>query len=284
MVLPQLSEAQRAGIWDYNSILKQLSRVYDNPNKVQEAEDRLLSLKQGTDSIPAFIAKFERVLFEARGQAWQDVNKISSFRNGLNSTIRGRLAQQLNLPRNYPAFVKVVQQLAGRSLSGYPTTSVPSSTPQSYSLNRHDKIDTSIGNLEINTVSLGLAPSVPKTILQRPTTQKALFVSVQKRQEYRQTGKCVRCGSDSHWVSDCKLQAYGQTYDPRKKDYYAPHPISGKYSAEGASYWDRRIRENEERKAVIAALEADSDSDSNSEADYNEEESGSERYYVDGES
>jgi hypothetical protein len=45
MVLPQLSQAEKAQSWDYNSILDQLARVYDNPNKQSEAEDRLYALK-----------------------------------------------------------------------------------------------------------------------------------------------------------------------------------------------------------------------------------------------
>jgi hypothetical protein len=68
-------------------ILDQLSRVYDNPNKQQEAEDKLYTLKQGNDSLPVYIAKFERTLYEAGGQSWSDVNKISSFWNGLNLAI-----------------------------------------------------------------------------------------------------------------------------------------------------------------------------------------------------
>ena len=60
MVLPQLSQAEALNVWDYTTILNQLTRVYDNPNKVQEAEDKLLSLKQGTDSVPAYVAKFTR--------------------------------------------------------------------------------------------------------------------------------------------------------------------------------------------------------------------------------
>ncbi|PMD67013.1 uncharacterized protein K444DRAFT_689417, partial [Hyaloscypha bicolor E] len=35
---------------------------------MQEAEDKLYSLKQGTNSLHAFIAKFERILYEARRQ------------------------------------------------------------------------------------------------------------------------------------------------------------------------------------------------------------------------
>jgi hypothetical protein len=54
--------------------------VYDNPNKVQEAEDKLLALKQGSDnSVAAYIAWFECVLYEACGQDWPDANKISVF-------------------------------------------------------------------------------------------------------------------------------------------------------------------------------------------------------------
>jgi hypothetical protein len=79
MVLPQLAAAEEKEIWAYKTILEQLARVYDNPNKVQEAEDRLFTLKQGTDSVPTYIAKFERVLYEAKGQDWPDVNKISTF-------------------------------------------------------------------------------------------------------------------------------------------------------------------------------------------------------------
>jgi hypothetical protein len=91
IVLPQLSQVNKTS-HNYTTILDQLTRVYDNPNKVQEAEDKLYALKQGTDSLHAYMAKFERVLYEACGQDWPDVNKISAFRNGLNSTLRNRLA------------------------------------------------------------------------------------------------------------------------------------------------------------------------------------------------
>jgi hypothetical protein len=93
MVLPQLSYAKHTQSWDYQTILDQLSRVYDNPNKQSEAEDKLHALRQGNNSLPAYIAKFERTLYEANGQSWPDINKISSFCNGLNSAIRSRLAQ-----------------------------------------------------------------------------------------------------------------------------------------------------------------------------------------------
>ena len=108
MVIPQLSRAEEAKQWDYNTILDQLSQVYDNPNKIQEAEDKLLSIRQDNDLLPIYIAKFERLLYEACGQDWPDVNKISTFRKGLSPTLQNCLTQQLNLPCTYPEFIRVV--------------------------------------------------------------------------------------------------------------------------------------------------------------------------------
>ena len=45
MVLPQLSYAKTSHVYNYKSILSQLSRVYDNPNKVQEVKDKLHYLR-----------------------------------------------------------------------------------------------------------------------------------------------------------------------------------------------------------------------------------------------
>jgi hypothetical protein len=66
IVLPQLPQVDNTS-HDYNTILDQLKHVYDNPNKVQEAEDKLLAFKQSADSLHVYIAKFERVLSEACG-------------------------------------------------------------------------------------------------------------------------------------------------------------------------------------------------------------------------
>jgi hypothetical protein len=184
MVLPQLAQAEASNVWDYTTILDQLTRVYDNPNKVQEAEDKLLSIKQGTDSVPAYVAKFERVLYEASGQNWPDVNKISTFRNGLNSTIRSRLSQQLSLPRKYPDFVKVVQQLAGRS----------SHAPTSRNATNHHGEPMELGPIDINTIDAASPP------------QRARSISPTLRDQYRLQGRCVRCGSYDHWVNRCPLQ------------------------------------------------------------------------------
>jgi hypothetical protein len=198
MVLPQLTHAEGEEEWDYKTILSQLARVYDNPNKVQEAEDKLYALKQGTDSLHAYIAKFERVLYEARGQEWPDVNKISTFRNGLSSTLRSRLAQQLNLPRTYAAFIRVAQQLAGHSSLSI-TPAQPLARSSNGNGNHHGE------PMDLNVVDIDSIRSIPR----------ARSISPERRQQYRAEGRCVRCGSQDHWVKDCLLRPFSP--GPRKQ-------------------------------------------------------------------
>ena len=236
MVLPQLSQAEVLNVWDYTTILDQLTRVYNNPNKVQEAEDKLLSLKQGTDSVPAYVAKFERVLYEASGQNWPDVNKISTFRNGLNSTIRSRLSQQLSLPRKYSDFVKVVQQLAGRSSS---------SLVQSHSTsnNQHrELVPMDINALTIKTVPINSIDTPSSQSSQSSSTRLcARSISPARREQYRLEGRCVRCGSHDHWVGSCPLL-------PHKKQTAKRIPASDQGSDESdfdIDYEIERIRRGE---------------------------------------
>jgi hypothetical protein len=187
MVLPQLSQAELAQSWDYNTILDQLARVYDNPNKQSEAEDKLYTLKQGNDSLPVYVAKFERTLYEAGGQSWPDVNKISSFRNGLNSSLRSRLAQQLVLPRIYSEFLRICQQLASK------TAAPPYEHAPKIAHHSSDPMDVSELTIGSITSSFSSTPSV------------ALSTSKETRQLYRQTGRCIRCGSQEHHIKDCNL-------------------------------------------------------------------------------
>ncbi|KAF7906923.1 hypothetical protein EAE99_002322 [Botrytis elliptica] len=218
MVLPQLSSLDQNVPLDHTTILDQLTRVYNNPNKVQEAEDRLFNLKQGTDSLHAYIAKFERTLYEAKGQNWPDSNKISTFRNGLNTTLRNRLSQQLSLPRSYPDFVQVMQQLAARTANGFPAPS-HSNEPRaphilqnpSHSRN-HDPMD--VSNLNVIGAFDPLDTQADPTPI--PPRPRAPEFSPAERTLLRKQNKCVRCGSAFHWVRSCPLDPHQGARDRKE--------------------------------------------------------------------
>ena len=177
MVLPQLSAAQASGQWDYQTIIDQLTRVYDNPNKVQDAEERMMAIRQGEDSLSQYLAKFERVRYEARANTWPDHLVISVFRKGLSAKLRDRQSQQHSPPTTYSAYVQLVQQLASHS-------SYNTSTSHNQSHHPPGTTPMDIGN--VNTIS----------------------TTLEQRSERRRAGLCVRCGQPGHWVKDCQIAAY----------------------------------------------------------------------------
>jgi hypothetical protein len=191
MVLPQLAIAEQQKSWDYNTILGQLSRVYNNPNEVFEAEEALHAVKQGDQPLPAYIAKFERLLFEAKGQDWPDANKTITFRSGLSSSLRKSLSTQLALPTDYPGYLSVVQQLNRRlfvSPSGFAAAHA-----QAAHAHVSDKMDLSAVNISsVNAI-------------------RARSTSPNQRETLRKQGKCVRCGSNRHWMSSCSVQPFAAT-------------------------------------------------------------------------
>jgi len=175
LVLPFMQKAKEKGPLE---LLEYLERIYDDPNKAKKAGQQLRELQQGSMSLTTYLPKFERTLFEAGGDTWPDDAKITTLVGGLNKETRHRLNGQLTLPAEYNAFVRTLLSLgnhfSARFLNG----------------NNSNAMDWEQSRIS----KMKVAPSV----------------SPEQRQQWRDEGKCVRCGSKKHWVQQCKLQAARQ--------------------------------------------------------------------------
>jgi hypothetical protein len=59
----------------------ELTHVYDNHNKIQEAEEQFMVIKQTqSESLYQYIVKFERLRYESRANSWSGHIVISVFR------------------------------------------------------------------------------------------------------------------------------------------------------------------------------------------------------------
>jgi len=247
-VLPQLATAEEAQYWSYQTILDQLARALDNPNKTQEAEDRLHRIEQSSgESVPNYIAKFERLLYEAKGHNWEDDRKISAFRFGLNAMIKNRLAQQLELPSTYPKFLQAVQKLSSRSgtILAPAAPSGPSNALQQHrqsnatatrygdpmDISQVNALDTAGFNfceMNSNGTYTGVRYPDPVRLTQEASKRTGISInnigfdpslkdktpiqvhrsrSSSPRQSYRDMGACLRCGSFDHWLAACPESA-----------------------------------------------------------------------------
>ena len=121
-------------------------------------------------------------LYKAGGQAWPDVNKISNFRNGLNSALRSRLAQQLTLPRVYNEFLQTAQQLSSK-------TAVPPyiQAPKI----AHDPMD--ISELIIGTFTIFLYSPLPDPLILPKILARSIILEL--HDDYKDSGNDFNNGS-----------------------------------------------------------------------------------------
>ncbi len=214
LALPLLDDAEARQTWNHEDIFSLLRRVHHNPYEQQEARDKLTHIRQGTEEgLSAYIARFERLLYEAGAKdSWPADIQISTFTNGLRSTLKALVQQQLNVPAEYDAYVKLVQQLDRRSRASAAPRPHPGPAPAAATA-PGDPMQ--LGAVQINSLNLDCL--------------RAASASPKVRQERREQGACVRCGSQDHWVHRCPLLPYSRSASPSLRSvsasssYQPPH-------------------------------------------------------------
>lgn len=181
LVLSFVRQAQEEGDWKPFALMDYLGRMYDDPNKAKKAGQRLIESKQGTMSVAAYLPQFEKTMFEAGAGSWPDDAKITTLVGGLNKYTRQRIDGQLSLPTDYDGFTRMLQTLGNQFGPSYSNDN-GSSNGSGYN-----------NAMEWEPVKAAAARTAPS-------------ISREQRQKWRESGKCVRCGSGEHWVGSCKYK------------------------------------------------------------------------------
>lgn len=173
LILNFVRHSQEQEEWRPEALLDQLNRIYEDPNKVKKAGQKLMELRQGTMAVASYVPQFEKALYEARAGNWPDDAKITTLVGGLNKNTRQRIDHQVSTPTDYNGFVRMLQALGSKFGTSYESES---------------------NAMEWEPVTLSPVKTAPS-------------VTMEQRQQWRAQGKCVRCGSGKHWVKDCKMRA-----------------------------------------------------------------------------
>ena len=91
--------------------LEHLDVSYGNPHEVQQALQKLNSLRQGTRSFITFLPEFERLLSEAGGDNWPEEVKIDRLCNAVSVEILGDTTN-VPLPKDYLGTVNMLRSIA----------------------------------------------------------------------------------------------------------------------------------------------------------------------------
>ncbi|KAA8613383.1 hypothetical protein PtrSN002B_012003 [Pyrenophora tritici-repentis] len=117
-VLHLRHQAEENNTWDVEDIFSFFQRLCHNPREQQEAIQRFSLVRQrDEESLIAYLARFERLAYEAGASTWPDTSRISVLHRGLRSSLRQSLEESndslFTIP--YDEYVELVQSLDRRS-------------------------------------------------------------------------------------------------------------------------------------------------------------------------
>ncbi|KAA8649413.1 uncharacterized protein ATNIH1004_002084 [Aspergillus tanneri] len=183
-------------------------RLCHNPREQQEAIQRFTSIQQRDDeSLIAYLARFERLSYEANVNSWPDISRVTTLHRGLRPNLRRILEDSNNslfdLP--YNEYIELVQSTDRRTRPSPKSDPKPALTPNT------DPMDTD--PVRVNSVKINPNPvhvgSVRVARAASPVLSDSSHESTTSdRRRFRLANNlCLYCGSNDHWIADCDARS-----------------------------------------------------------------------------
>ena len=201
------------GSYDPGAYLQYLSSCYGDPNLKRRALGRLESLTQGPkESFASFLPKFERELADSGGGSWSPDVQINFLRRTLNGDLEELLLAQTSLPEDYQGFVRMLQAL-GTNLDNkrYRAYKKPAALrPRSPPLVKDNyKGGKPKGEDRRDPDAMDWEPTRISKAVQRQNKElvgkRAKWVDEKETARRIREKRCLRCGRDGCWISECPL-------------------------------------------------------------------------------
>jgi hypothetical protein len=173
---------------DYPELLAYLESAFGDPDRVQNAQNRLYQLKQKNQDFSAYLTEFQRLALE--GELHDEALTPLLFQ-GISRELQDMLLHSPAPTRNFREYANHLQTLDNRFRQ------------HQQQVNRGRAVPSSSGPKRMKTPSptRGRSPTGPATA---PGDPMDLSNQRQPRGPNRKANHlCYRCGSDSHYVRDC---------------------------------------------------------------------------------
>ena len=197
-ILHLREQSEELSDWDPEQIFSFFQRLCHNPREQQEAIQRFSQIRQKDDeSLIAYLARFERLSFEAKASSWPDISRVTTLHRGLRQSLRQKLEESNDslFSLTYDQYVETMQSAERRSKrfpSSQPNQSSQSSQPSQPARNRLSQ------QMDIDPIRVNAAR------LSRSRSSSTSSSASADRREYRLLNDlCLCCGSANHWIESC---------------------------------------------------------------------------------
>lgn len=203
-VLHLRQSAEDSQSWDPEAIFSFFQRLCHNPREQQESIQRFSSVRQRDDeSLIAYLARFERLAYEANATTWPDISRLVTLHRGLRPTLRQTLEESndslFSLP--YDDYIDLIQRVDRRTRRPQPAqTPTQKPFPLYKPPTQTQKPDQD--NMDLAPIQIGaLRTGSPLSRSDSPVSTKS---ASSDRTIYRlENDLCFYCGSADHWISAC---------------------------------------------------------------------------------
>jgi hypothetical protein len=147
---------------------------------------RLTTVRQRDDEcLIAYLARFERFIFEADASTWPDVTLVTTLHRGLRPALRQSLDESHDslFSLSYDAYIEFLQSKGRRSRHSHSHLKKNTSDPMQ------------LNAVEINTLDID-----------SPSTASSQS-SISRHEQRLEQELCFYCGSSEHWIADCRQRA-----------------------------------------------------------------------------
>ena len=203
-IFPWIQHAQDGPNFTVRYLLEQMDLAFLDQQKQSKAVARINTIKQRNRSFREFLQEFDQTLMEANGWGWQEEVKKGLLKAALAGEVRRELVGR-DEPTTYPAYVAQIRKITD-DLSEWKDEEKskarfqkPQSTAQQQDQPTGEQMDWE------PTRTATVASARTSQTRQSQSKPRAKWVSQQEMTRRKESGECLRCGSDEHFIGKCHL-------------------------------------------------------------------------------
>jgi hypothetical protein len=215
--------------WDPEEIFSYFQRLCHNPREQQEAIQRYSNVRQKDDeSLIAYLARFERLSYEAGANKWPDVSRVTSLHRGLRPTLRQPLEESNDslFSQSYNDYVELLQGLDRRTRRQPASSRNQTNSRQPFPTSQSTQPLPVDDPMVLNTTSFRDSAHTRSSSLSSTTSKSSARLSHRYNNDL-----CYCCGSKYHWIKDCPESRSNISTKPTTSQ--PPEPVSPKFNANG---------------------------------------------------
>jgi len=202
-ILHLREQSEEDSDWDPEQIFSFFQRLCHNPREHQEAIQRFSQIRQRDDeSIIAYLARFERLLFEARASSWPEISRITTLHRGLRQSLRQKLEESNDslFSLSYNQYVEAIQSVDRRSKRFQTSPPDQSSQPSQPSQPRRNRFSQ---QMDVDPITVRVARPVLTPGSKSRSSSTSSTASAERRLYRLDNDLCLCCGSAAHWIEGC---------------------------------------------------------------------------------